>query len=736
MQTLYFSRKYGSIQQLWAVDVNGARKITNLGTNSSNVSNFYTIGNNLIFSQDDGVNGIELWKNDGTPFGTALLKDINTGSASSYPSSFAKVNGILYFSATDANSGTELWSTNGTGAGTKLVKDINPLSSSGSPLNLAGSGSTLYFAANDGYSGFELWKSDGSTGGTSLVKDIYVGSGNSFPSNFTKSGSITYFTASDGNYGTELWRTDGTSAGTFMVKDVYAGPGSSSPYELTDVNGTLFFLAAGASNTTELWKSDGTPSGTIRLASTGSGGFSSLTNFNGVLYFEGYGAASTSYGSRGVSIGLWRSDGTVNGTYRTENYVRYYSPSYEAGSFDIANITAIGGKLYFEARVGYGDQIFMVSAPGATPTAIYTLDPTATTVSGSKFFQANNEVYFTGFDGTYTNLYKIDPATSDVTTVALAIDPTVNIAVTSGTGLNASKIVDFNGDENSDLTWMNTSGEVDVWYMDGTTIRGGGAVFSAAPGFQVVGQGDTNGDGRSDIVLRNGTSGEIDVWHMDGRSIIGGGYISNPGPNWTVAGLTDVDGNKSSDIILRNSVTGEIDAWKLDGKGKIAAGSGYIGVPGPDWDVVGTGDFNTDSRGDLALRNRTTGEIDIWHLNGTTVLGTSGYVGNPGTDWIVEAAGDLNGDGQTDLVLRQKSTNELDVWLINGRNFIDGSGYIGYLPGNTWQVDQSGDFNADGKYDLVLHDTATNEVDLWFMDGAKIAGSGVVSKLDKSWVLS
>ena len=42
-------------------------------------------GTTLYFRANDGTNGGELWKSDGTASGTMMVKDINNGSGSSYP---------------------------------------------------------------------------------------------------------------------------------------------------------------------------------------------------------------------------------------------------------------------------------------------------------------------------------------------------------------------------------------------------------------------------------------------------------------------------------------------------------------------------------------------------------------------------------------------------------------------------------------------------------------------------
>ncbi|MEB3831575.1 ELWxxDGT repeat protein, partial [Phormidium sp. CCY1219] len=72
---------------------------------------------------DDGTNGFELWKSDGTAAGTVLVKDIRSGSGSSNPSNLTNINGTLYFGADDGTNGFELWKSDGTAAGTVLVKD-------------------------------------------------------------------------------------------------------------------------------------------------------------------------------------------------------------------------------------------------------------------------------------------------------------------------------------------------------------------------------------------------------------------------------------------------------------------------------------------------------------------------------------------------------------------------------------------------------------------------------------
>lgn len=95
------------------------------------------LGNTLFFAADNNVDGTELWKSDGTESGTKLVRDINTSThvdpdtqvespMGSFPSWLTAVGTTLYFVVDDGINGPELWKTDGTKVGTVLVKDINP----------------------------------------------------------------------------------------------------------------------------------------------------------------------------------------------------------------------------------------------------------------------------------------------------------------------------------------------------------------------------------------------------------------------------------------------------------------------------------------------------------------------------------------------------------------------------------------------------------------------------------
>ena len=167
-------------------------------------------------------------------YSTVLFRDINTGSGNGYfesgfgqnnirTRSLIAVGNTLFMAANDGTNGFELWKSDGTASGTMMVKDINTGSGDGIDFDsitgpsMTAAGTTLYFSANDGTNGGELWKSDGTASGTMMVKDINNGSSSSYPQSLTVIGNTVYFRANDGTNGIRIveerrnaqWHNDG-----------------------------------------------------------------------------------------------------------------------------------------------------------------------------------------------------------------------------------------------------------------------------------------------------------------------------------------------------------------------------------------------------------------------------------------------------------------------------------------------------------------------------------------------
>ena len=200
---------------------------------------------------------------------------------------------------------------------------------------------------------------------------------------------------------------------------------------------------------------------------------------------------------------------------------------------------------------------------------------------------------------------------------------------------------DYNGDGKSDILFQNSSGEVVIWELDGTTVIGSASLGNPGPtwhvqpddGFYQPEHADlpwqTDGGG---VVFLQNDSGEAFLWSTNGTLITGGGSLGNPGPDWHVKATGDFNGDGNPDLPWQND-TGEGVIWELNGTALVSAAS--LGNPGPSWHIISVGDFNHDSRSDILWQN-SSGEAVIWEMNGTNPIAAAS-LGNPGPDWHVKA---------------------------------------------------------------------------------------------------
>ncbi len=93
----------------------------------------------------------------------------------------------------------------------------------------------------------------------------------------------------------------------------------------------------------------------------------------------------------------------------------------------------------------------------------------------------------------------------------------------------------------------------------------------------------------------------------------------------------DFNADRKSDILLRNT-NGQAAIWLMNGATPLTAMTLVGANPGSSWHAVGTGDFYGNGYSDILWQNISTGEVYIWEIDGTKVIG-GGSPGNPGTSW-------------------------------------------------------------------------------------------------------
>ncbi|NRA52282.1 MAG: hypothetical protein HRU12_24400, partial [Phaeodactylibacter sp.] len=429
----------------------------------------------LYYIGTDGTNGFELWKSDGTPSGTEMVKNIDSGNLLSsgaykeFPSNLTVGPGnTLYFTARN-QFGYELWKSDGTSGGTELAVDINTSTCYGcnaadqtddsNPNYLTIIGDVLFFSAQTDAGGTELYKVNVASAATAtsatMVADINT-TGSSNPEYFTVVGNTLFFTAtaSGDENNRELYRVDATSfasaSSATLVATINAAANSSID-NLTAVGSTLFFSADDGINGVELWKSDGTGSGTIiveNINPTGSSNPNHLYTFSGALYF------AADDGTNGVEI--WKSSGAFDAV-NTSLFADINGVAGE-GSYP-SQFTEVNGNLFFRAAdtfdVYRNFELYRTDGTIApieleinTSTERGSSPQYLTAVGTDLYFRANdgtngNEVFRLPSPYTTATLIDINPA-GDSDPVSFISDGT-SLYLTADDGTNGFELWEING---------------------------------------------------------------------------------------------------------------------------------------------------------------------------------------------------------------------------------------------------------------------------------------------------
>lgn len=217
--------------------------------------------------------------------------------------------------------------------------------------------------------------------------------------------------------------------------------------------------------------------------------------------------------------------------------------------------------------------------------------------------------------------------------------------------IQVQAMADFDGDGGSDLFIRNLETGENLLLRNAYHRRALAPLQDQA--WQVAGAGDFDGDDRADLFWRNTVTGDNVVW-----SAASAQAHQFPGDvddvRWQVAGVGDFDGNGVSDVFWRHE--GGATAIWYDGKASHAKTSRSISA---QWQVVGIGDFDGDHADDVVWRNTGNGANAIW-LGADP--GSQPVVRSRPTDWIVALVGDFNGDDRDDLLWRNEATGDNEIW--------------------------------------------------------------------------
>jgi hypothetical protein len=350
-----------------------------------------------------------------------------------------------------------------------------------------------------------------------------------------------------------------------------------------------------------------------------------------------------------------------------------------------------GEDVFLYGRVA-GTIALVSHIPGAGAT-------TGNSISATPVINADGS--FVAFESLATNLVSGQTDTNAVIDVFLYQRSTATIILVSHATASAT-------------TTGNGGADQSVLSADGRFIA-----FESLATNLVSGQ--TNGTLNNNVFLYDRLSGTIAlVSHINGSTTITGNNTSdNPVINGTgkfvaftstASNLLAADNNNHQDVFGFDRIDDLVGHVQGSGQWWVGVSNGSSAFAPAEWDSwnpnvtwvdVQTGDFTGDGHDDIVGRVLQSGEWWVAVSNGSNGFTTSRWaVWSPNVTWVDVKVGDFDGDGKMDIVGRVLRSGEWWVGASTGSSFTT-SKWATWSTSVTWADVQVGDFDGDGKADIA-----------------------------------
>ena len=180
----------------------------------------------------------------------------------------------------------------------------------------------------------------------------------------------------------------------------------------------------------------------------------------------------------------------------------------------------------------------------------------------------------------------------------------------------------------------------------------------------------------------------------------------------------------SRDLVWRNKATGQVALWWMNGT-QIAQNT-VIGSAGLNWRIIGAGNF-TGNPGILWV-NSNTGQLSVWTMSGSVVPAIANIsVGGTGVTGTVQAIGNFHGNSTSDLIVHDSQTG--GTWMATNQGNLKFSlSFLGSV-NPSWKIVGVADLAGTGTPQLIWQNASTRQLSPWFFSNGSLVASHIISTI-------
>lgn len=291
---------------------------------------------------------------------------------------------------------------------------------------------------------------------------------------------------------------------------------------------------------------------------------------------------------------------------------------------------------------------------------------------------------------------------------------------------------DFNRDAIPDLAVLNhLCNRVFILLGGGNGTFSPPTIYETALEPRSIVAADLNNDTFPDLAIASRMSNTISIFggRGDGTFVPRVDFNSGLSPHAIVA--ADFNGDQLRDLAVANTGTNSVTIFRntWQNTGVAGGGASFVSLPdipaGLGSTALTSTDLNRDGRPDLVVVDVSLNGVSVLLANGNFSFDSLRFYATGGSPFAIRS-GDLNADGNPDVVVANRSSNNVTALLGNGDGTFAAATHLNSFATGRSPYDVAlGDFNRDGRVDLVTSDFVDNTISVILAEQPRFADLGV-----------